>query len=197
MAHSSFLDRLNGQEYGRLWAWGNKPSQKGDYEMASPSRMSDLPQSYLEPILVEEAPKQGAELRFSTEFVRLEQQDDGVRAVIRNRNTRQEYTVSSRYVVGCDGARSAVVEALGIPITGRQLNTAFNVHIVANLAKYISHRPGSLNWVLKPEAPDWSAVGNFHMVRPWYEWVVSMHPSHKDGKSSRPPRRISSGACTR
>lgn len=186
MAHSSFLDRLAGQEYGRLWAWGNKPSQKGEYEMASPCHMSDLPQSYLEPILVEEARKQGAEVRFSTEFVRLEQQDNGVRTVLRNRSTGREYTVSSRYVVGCDGARSAVMDALGIPITGRQLNTAFNVHIIANLSKYISHRPGSLNWVLNPEAPDWSAVGNFRMVRPWHEWVVSMHPSNKDGKAFAP-----------
>jgi 2-polyprenyl-6-methoxyphenol hydroxylase-like FAD-dependent oxidoreductase len=186
MMHSSFLDQLGGQEYGRLWAWGNKPAQKGDYEAASPCHMSDLPQSYLEPILVEEARKVGAEFRFYTEFVRLEQNDVSVLTVVRDRHTGEESTVVSAYVLGCDGARSSVVDALGIPITGCQLNNAFNVHIMADLTKYVVHRPGSLNWVLNPEAPNWSAVGNFRMVRPWVEWIVSMHPSHKNGQSFSP-----------
>jgi 2-polyprenyl-6-methoxyphenol hydroxylase-like FAD-dependent oxidoreductase len=186
MEHSSFLNSLSGQEYGRLWAWGNKPTQKGDYEAASPCRMSDLPQSYLEPILVEEAQRAGAEFRFNTEFVRLERDEDCVRTVIRDRVSGEESTVTSLFLLGCDGARSSVVEAVGIPITGRQLNTAFNVHILADLEKYIAHRPGSLNWVLNPDAPDWSAVGNFRMVRPWTEWVVSMHPSRKDGQPFTP-----------
>lgn len=187
MEHSSFLDRLAGQEYGRLWAWGNKPAQMGDYEIASPCRMSDLPQSYLEPILVKKAQKAGAEFCFYTEFVRLQQDDEVVRTVIRDRVTGEERAVTSLYVLGCDGASSPVVEALGIPIMGRQLNTAFNVHIIADLSKYIAHRPGSLNWVLNPEAPDWSAVGNFRMVRPWTEWVVSMHPARKDGGAQFAP----------
>ncbi|KOC14585.1 hypothetical protein AFLA70_831g000181 [Aspergillus flavus AF70] len=186
MEHSSFLDRLTGQEYGRLWAWGNKPAQKGDYESASPCTMSDLPQSYLEPVLVDEAQKAGAEFRFNTEFVRLTQTDDAVVTVLRNRHNGVEYDVRSSYVLGCDGARSAVVEALGIPITGQQLNTAFNVHIMADLGRFIAHRPGSLNWILNPDAPDWSSVGNFRMVRPWTEWVVSMHPSRKDGTPFAP-----------
>ncbi|KAL1885173.1 hypothetical protein Plec18167_001830 [Paecilomyces lecythidis] len=183
---SSVEHSLSGQEYGRLWAWGNKPAQKGAYESASPCRMSDLPQSYLEPILVDEARKAGAEFRFHTEFVKLDQHENGVRTVIRDRHTGEEHTVNSSYVLGCDGARSSIVKAIGISIMGRQLNTAFNVHIIADLTKYIAHRPGSLNWILNPEAPDWSAVGNFRMVRPWTEWVVSMHPSRKDGKSFSP-----------
>lgn len=186
MAHSSFLDKLSGQEYGRLWAWGNKPQQKGDYEIASPCKMSDLPQSRLEPILVEEAQKLGAEFRFYTEFVSVEQDKSGVFTVLRDRNTDRTYTVRSQYLIGGDGARSAVVNTLEIPISGRQINTAFNVHIRCDLTNYIAHRPGSLNWILNPEAPDWSAVGNFRMVRPWYEWVVSMHPATKDGNRVTP-----------
>ncbi|CBF84430.1 hypothetical protein AN9029.2 [Aspergillus nidulans FGSC A4] len=186
MAHSSFLDKLTGQEYGRLWAWGNKPQQKGEYEVASPCHMSDLPQSHLEPILVDEAKKLGAQFRFYTEFVSVTQDESGVSTILRDRESEKTYMVRSNYLLGCDGARSAVVSALGIPITGRQINTAFNVHIQADLTKYIAHRPGSLNWILNPEAPDWSAVGNFRMVRPWHEWVVSMHPASKNGKRFTP-----------
>jgi 2-polyprenyl-6-methoxyphenol hydroxylase-like FAD-dependent oxidoreductase len=187
MEHTSWLHSLSGEEYGRLWAWGNRPDRKGEYEMASPCVMSDLPQSLLEPILVEQATKLGAEFRFHTEFVSQEQLEDGhVRTIVRHRGTDTTYNVTSKYLVGADGARSAVITSVGIPIDGKQLNSAFNVHIEADLTKFIDHRPGSLNWILNPDSPDWSAVGNFRMVRPWTEFVVSMHPSLRDGKVFEP-----------
>jgi 2-polyprenyl-6-methoxyphenol hydroxylase-like FAD-dependent oxidoreductase len=180
MMHSSWLHSLAGEEYGRLWAWGNKPSRLGEYAIASPCEMSDLPQSRLEPILVESATKAGAEYRFYTEFVSQESSTDGgIQTTLKDRNTGQSYQVRSDYLLGADGARSSVLDSLGIVIDGKQLNTAFNVHIKADLSKYIAHRPGSLNWILNPEVPNWSAVGNFRMVTPWNEFVVSMHPAEK------------------
>ncbi|KAH6689895.1 putative FAD dependent oxidoreductase [Plectosphaerella plurivora] len=186
MQHTSWLDALNGEEYGRLWAWGNKPEQKGDYEAASPCVMSDIPQSVLEPVLIEQAAELGAEFRFYTEFLRFEDVGHAVETVLRDRNTGKEYTVRSAYLIGADGARSGVLDQLGLPIHGRQINTAFNVHIRADLSKYIAHRPGSLNWVINTQAPGWSAVGNFRMVRPWNEFVVSMHPATKDPSTFQP-----------
>ena len=188
MQHTSWLDKLTGEEYGRIWSWGNKPSEKGQYEIASPCVMSDLPQSVLEPILVEEAQRWGAEVRFSTEFVTLQQDEDRVITTLRDRSSNEEYKVCTRYVIGADGARSPVLNVLSIPVTGKQINTAYNVHIKADLTKYIAHRPGSLNWVLNTEAPEWSAVGNFRMVRPWTEFVVSMHPASKDQAAFDPSR---------
>lgn len=186
MQHSSWLNTLNGEEYGRLWAWGNKPEQMGDYEASSPCVMSDIPQSVLEPILVEQAAAIGADFRFYTEFVSFKESGDVIETTLRDRETGAEYLVISQYLVGADGARSAVVEQLALPIIGRQVNTAFNVHIRADLSKYIAHRPGSLNWVLNTQAPEWSAVGNFRMVRPWNEFVVSMHPATKDPNTFQP-----------
>jgi hypothetical protein len=72
MQHTSWLDSLAGDEFERLWAWGNKPSCKGAYEQASPCSMSDLPETYLEPLLVESATTEGADFKFYTEFVRFE-----------------------------------------------------------------------------------------------------------------------------
>ncbi|KAH7355201.1 putative FAD dependent oxidoreductase [Rhexocercosporidium sp. MPI-PUGE-AT-0058] len=188
LQHTSWLHSLAGEEYGRLWAWGNKPAQKGDYEMASPCVMSDLPQSVLEPILAEEASKLGAEIRFSTELVSFEEIENGVRTTLRDRNSGKSYVVRTSFLVGADGARSAVIDSLGIPIIGRKLNTAFNVHIKCELSKYFAHRPGSLNWILNPDAPEWSAVGNFRMVRPWNEFVVALHPATKDGETPEPTK---------
>lgn len=187
MMHSSWLHSLAGEEYGRLWAWGNNPARLGEYAVASPCEMSDLPQSKLEPVLVEQAIKAGAEFRFYTEFVSQETLSDGrIVTTLKDRKTNQTYQVRSNYLIGADGARSPVLDSLGIAVDGKQLNTAFNVHIKADLSRYIAHRPGSLNWILNPEAPDWSAVGNFRMVTPWNEFVVSMHPANKDGKTFEP-----------
>lgn len=186
MQHTSWLDSLAGEEYGRLWAWGNKPSCKGAYEQASPCSMSDLPQTFLEPVLVESATREGADFKFNTEFVRFEQAAESVITTLRDRATGEEFNVTSKYLVGADGARSAVLQALEIPVVGCQLNTAFNIHIIADLSKYIKHRPGSLNWILNLGAPEWSAVGNFRMVRPWNEWVVSMHPATKKLDDNQP-----------
>ncbi|KAI1490735.1 putative FAD dependent oxidoreductase [Biscogniauxia mediterranea] len=188
LEHASWLNKLNGEEFGRLWAFGNKPDQKGDYIASSPCEMSDIPQNVMEPILVEQATKRGADFKFYTEFVRLKETPNGVETVLRDRASGQEYLVLSQYLVGADGARSPVLEALGIAVVGRQVNTAFNVHIKADLSKYLTHRPGSLNWVLNTEAPEWSSVGNFRMVKPWNEFVVSMHPATKDPNDFKPTR---------
>ncbi|PPJ57900.1 hypothetical protein CBER1_09953 [Cercospora berteroae] len=186
MMHTTWSHSLAGEEYGRMYAWGNRPDRKGEYEAASPCVMSDLPQSVLEPILVESATKAGAEFRFSTEFVGQVETDDGVETTVRERQSGLEYRIDSRYLIGADGARSAVLETLNIPVDGQSLNNAFNVHIKANLNKYLTHRPGTLNWILNPDAPQWSAVGNFRVVHPFDEFVVSMHPAAKDGQTFEP-----------
>ena len=186
MMHTTWSHTLAGEEYGRMFAWGNKPSEIHRYAMASPCSMSDLPQSYLEPILVEAALGHDAQIKFSTELVSFEDKGVSVEAVVYDRDSGKEYTIRSDYLVGADGARSAVIDMLGIPIDGKQLNSAFNVHIKADLSKYMANRPASLNWVLNPDAPDWSTVGNVRMVRPWNEFVVSMHPAQKDSNLKDP-----------
>lgn len=188
MMHTTWRRELAGTEFGRLYSWGNDPSRKGDYELASPCQMTDIPQSVLEPVLVEEATKAGAEFRFYSEFLTQETVADGkIKTTVLDRASSLHYTIVSGYVLGCDGARSVVLESINVPVIGRQLNTAFNVHIEADLATYFANCPSALNWILNSDAPGWSSAGNFRMVRPWTEWVVSMHPSLKaEGGTSDP-----------
>lgn len=188
MQHTSWSNTLSGEEYGRMWAWGNKPSELHRYAQASPCAMSDLPQSYMEPVLVDEAVKAGAEVRFGHEFVALEDQGDKVIATIRKRADGGEYKVCCEYLVGADGARSPVIESLQIPIHGKTINSAFNVHIQADLSKYMEHRPGSLNWILNTEAPEWSAIGNFRMVRPWSKLYLAQLFGSMSGWCTGEPR---------
>ncbi len=116
IAHVAWLHSLNGEEYGRVYAWGNKPDRQGEYLVASPCHMSDLPQSVLEPILVDEATKAGADFKFHTEFISQVQLPDGrIRTLVRNRGSNESYHITSKFSIGADGARSTVISQLGIP----------------------------------------------------------------------------------
>ena len=162
------LHALAGEEYGRMYAFGNKPDRKGEYQAASPCPMSDIPQRILEPVLVEHPRQARAEFRFYTEFVPQSTWKgwEGVETVVRDRRASQEYKTCSRYLIGADGARSAILDSLEIPVDEQQLNAAFNVHIKAELGRFFELRPGTLNCILHPDAPQWSAVGNCWVVRP-------------------------------
>ncbi|GIZ43048.1 hypothetical protein CKM354_000629200 [Cercospora kikuchii] len=183
MQHTSWTHSLNGEEYARLYFQGAGWSRKGDYERASPCEIVDLPQMRFEPILIEKVKEAGVEVLWRMEFVSQKEVDGGrlVETVLRERDANVERRIRSKYLVGADGARSVVLQSLGIPVDGKQLNSVFNVHIRADLSRFIQDRPGVLNWVLNPDAPQWSAVGNFRMVKPWTEFAVSMHPAATEG----------------
>ncbi|WP_280702396.1 FAD-dependent monooxygenase [Kitasatospora sp. GP82] len=76
-------------------------------------------QSTVEPVLAEAARAKGAEIRHHTQCVSVEQDDDGVTAVVEDRATGQRRTVRAQYLVACDGYRGTIRENLGIPRTGR------------------------------------------------------------------------------
>jgi 2-polyprenyl-6-methoxyphenol hydroxylase-like FAD-dependent oxidoreductase len=173
--HTSWIHSFYGEEYGRTYAWGNRPERKGEYELASPCCMWELSQMKLEPVLVEESTRLGTEFRFDTEFLSQVTQADGrVQATLLDRASNKTYIVTSQYLIGADGARSTVLASAGIPVDGEQLGEAFMVHVRADLSRFVSNRPGSLTWVLNPDSPDWPAVANFRMVEPWNEYSVGM-----------------------
>jgi 2-polyprenyl-6-methoxyphenol hydroxylase-like FAD-dependent oxidoreductase len=77
-------------------------------------------QQALEPVVKNWLLEKGkADLRYGWEFERFEQDADGVTSVIRHIGTDEKLTVRSRFLVGCDGGRSAVRTQLDIPYTGR------------------------------------------------------------------------------
>lgn len=173
MANHVMMTAVNGLEFGRMWTWGNDPARAGEYLAASPGKGCDLPQDRFEPILVDEAAKRGVATRFSTEFVGLVQDADGVTTRIRDLITGMETTVRAKYVIGADGGQSPVAEAIGLPMSGQPgIGPALNVRFNADLSKYFEDRPGSIFWILQPGRD--GALGNamLRMVRPWHEWVI-------------------------
>jgi 2,4-dichlorophenol 6-monooxygenase len=175
MGDTVLCTALAGEEIGRIRTWGTGPHSASEYRVASPCEMIDLPQTYLEPILVTNAAARGAKVRFDTEFLSFEQDEDGVTALLRDRLRGDEYSVRAKYLIGADGGNSLVAEQLGLSIAG-QAGKAGSMNIVfkADLAEYVAHRPSVLYWVMRPGAHMGGiGMGLVRMIRPWNEWLLT------------------------
>ncbi|WP_053745346.1 FAD-dependent oxidoreductase [Streptomyces sp. NRRL WC-3618] len=174
MGNTTFCTSLAGEELGRVRSWGNDPLVQAAHELASPTRMCDLPQHLMEPVLVDAAVARGTQLRFQTEYLTHTQDNSGVTATVRDRLRGDTYEIRARYLIGADGGRSKVAEDAGLPMGG-QMGVAGSINIVfdADLTKYTAHRPSTLYWVLAPGATVGGiGAGLVRNVRPWNEWMI-------------------------
>lgn len=169
-----FCNSLAGEEIGRILAWGNHPSRHADYRLSSPSWNCDIPQTYLEPILVKNATVRGTQTQFSTEYLSHTQDDDGVTVIVLNRLTNQRYTIRAKYLIGADGARSKVARDIDLPLEGEMdIAGSMNITFTADLSDLVSHRPSILYWVIQPGSSTGGiGAGLVRMVRPWNEWLI-------------------------
>ena len=169
-----FCTTIAGEEIGRILTWETHPAREADARLASPSLTVDIPQTYLEPILVKNASQRGAQSRFSTEYLSHTQDADGVSTRVLDRVTGTEYTIRSKYLIGGDGARSQVAADIGLPMEGAMdIAGSMNITFKADLTHLVGHRPSVLYWVLQPGS-DVGGIGAglVRMVRPWNEWLI-------------------------
>ncbi|MFD9948404.1 FAD-dependent monooxygenase [Nonomuraea sp. NPDC059023] len=130
---------------GLLWAeslaspnqfWLSPPNARGadeGFADVSPCEDAVLSQDVLEPVLAGYARRYGADLRFGVRLEAFEQEADGVRAVLRDAGTPPGgvgeegegraagvggTVVRADYLIGADGAGSAVRAGLGIGMSG-------------------------------------------------------------------------------
>jgi 2,4-dichlorophenol 6-monooxygenase len=174
MGDTLFTTSLVGQELLRLRTWGTGDNRKGDYLKASPCGMVDIIQPKLEPILLKNAAARGASFSFNTEYVSHIQDADGVTVTLRDRLEGRSYEMRAQYLIGCDGARSRIVEELGLPIEGRMARAGtVYVNFSADLARFVAHRPSILNWIVTPHASFGEiGMGLLRAVDPWTEWIA-------------------------
>ena len=174
MGDTTFATSLAGKELVRLRTWGTGDDRRGDYLRASPCGMVDIVQPLLEPVLFNKAAERGTSFAFNTEYLRHEQDADGVTVYLRDRNNGREYTMRARFLVGADGARSEIVNELQLPIEG-QMARAGTVYTIfnADLSRYSRHRPSILNWIVTPHASFGEiGMGLLRAVRPWTQWIA-------------------------
>jgi len=117
----------------------------------SPSERLFITQQALEPMLKVRAEEYGADLRFGTEVVAIEQDSDGVVATLRERESGAESRVRARYLVAADGAHSRVREQLGIAMRGRGLlSRSLTVYFRAHVGPLMRGRNMSVILVRNP-----------------------------------------------
>ncbi|MEU6376569.1 FAD-dependent monooxygenase [Streptomyces sp. NPDC046909] len=92
-----------------------------------PSRFNHLlviPQYEVEKVLLNRAVEAGVDFRYDTELTGLTQDADGVTVELRTADGTADGTVTEQraaYVVGTDGMRSAVRDAIGLPFPGHSV----------------------------------------------------------------------------
>jgi 2-polyprenyl-6-methoxyphenol hydroxylase-like FAD-dependent oxidoreductase len=81
-----------------------------------------LPQSETERLLEERLASLGVSVERQVELISFKSKTDGVEAVLRHSDGR-EGAVSAHWLLGCDGAHSAVRHGLGVTFTGETLDS--------------------------------------------------------------------------
>ena len=175
MPNVDYCASLVGEEFARSRPFGTGPSRAGDYEAASPCRHADLAQNLLEPILFRHSLTRGADVRFSTEYVGLQQDAGSVRTKLVDRITGETIDVRSEYVIGADGGNSKVAEDVGLPFVGQgRIGHSINILFESDLGEYVEHRPAFLyNMLAKPTGPDDLGLSVLRPTRRWTQWLLT------------------------
>ncbi|WP_298937241.1 FAD-dependent monooxygenase [uncultured Ruegeria sp.] len=174
MGENTICASLAGEEFGRINTWGTDVRRRADYDECSPTSMCDIPQNFLEPLLVKSAALDKAKVRFDTEYVSHIQDADGVDVVMRDRLTGEDISVRAKYLIGADGANSKVTEDIALPMEGQMGKSgSINLLFEADLSKFVAHRPSVLYWVIQPGSDIGGlGIGVVRMVRPWNKWLA-------------------------
>lgn len=157
-------------------------SLQGDYELASPCEPVDIPQTWLEPILVRYATHHGFVVRFDTKLVSWSRDplDGRYLVVVWDDVLKTHSQIRTKYIFGADGARSVMAETLQLPMTAKPGGgLAINVLVQADLSHLMEHRRGNLHWLMQPDVdhPEFGRMCIARMVKPWFEWMFILFPT--------------------
>ncbi|MDR7155707.1 2-polyprenyl-6-methoxyphenol hydroxylase-like FAD-dependent oxidoreductase [Sphingobium xenophagum] len=165
-SHIHFVTRMDGYGLARFEHAANCAPARDD-------RYSEhgqwIPQYKLEAVLFEKARQlPSIEFLFATEFIGLVQGEDGVDVQVRNHATGSSDTIRASFLIGADGPRSSVREAIGARMDGTYgLSRNYNVIFRApGLAEAHPHGPGIMYWLINPDAP--SVVGPMDDDDRWF-----------------------------
>ena len=161
-----FVTRLAGYELTRFenamyCAPGRNPLYSEHAQWIPQYKVEDVLRSHAQSL-------PGVELRFSCELLGFEQDGAQVRARLRNLADQTESEVSTDYLVGADGARSLVRDAIGAQMAGRYgLSRNYNIVFRApGLAQAHRHGPAIMYWQVNRDAP--SLIGPMDRDDKWF-----------------------------
>ncbi len=134
-----------------------------------------VPQYVLEEVLracVQSIP--GVSIHFETEFVSLTQTADGVVSLMRDLPAGRTVTVRSSFLLGADGARSAVRDAIGATMIGEgAFSRNFSIIFRApDLASQHLHERAIMYWMVNEEVP--CLLGPMDEAGLWFFMVTKL-----------------------
>ncbi|KAJ3549720.1 hypothetical protein NM208_g358 [Fusarium decemcellulare] len=116
-------------------------SDPAEVAKVSPSRRLWLTQNMFEPLLRKSAKKFGAVQEFNETVVHYEEQPDGVLVVVQNVQSGKYRKFKTKYLVSCDGNRSATRRKEGIEWNGPGvLGESISINFRADLTPYLGTR---------------------------------------------------------
>jgi putative polyketide hydroxylase len=111
----------------------------------SPESATRCTQDISEPVLLNAIKERGMQVAFHTELISFTQGEEGVTALVRNRDTNEEQTIHASYMIAADGAKSPVREQLQATTSGRgAIADLLNIYFEADLAEFVRGREFSL-----------------------------------------------------
>jgi 2-polyprenyl-6-methoxyphenol hydroxylase-like FAD-dependent oxidoreductase len=120
-------------------------------EDISPSPRLFVTQIGLEPVLLAAAERLGARIQYASEAVSVEQDGDGVTAVVQSRDGGVERAVRASYLIAADGAHSPIRERLGIPKLGHgSFSDSITIYFRADVRRLMGDRNLSVVYVFGP-----------------------------------------------
>ncbi|OTW71134.1 FAD-binding monooxygenase [Bacillus thuringiensis serovar roskildiensis] len=174
-ANKEELEKMRADQYGN----DEKLLQK--IEEISPSKQTACYQITLEEMMLQEARTLGGELSFYHELVSYEQNEQGVIAMIRDRETEEESIIYCDYVIAADGAKSKIRKQLRISTEGRGTIGGYymNIYFEADLSEFIQGDAFGFTMILHPEV-----LGALIPVDNERRWIY--HVSYDPLKGERP-----------
>ncbi len=146
-----------------------------------------IPQYTVEEVMREHAASlPGVEIRFNTELTGIEQTSTGVEVRLKAIEGGAASTVRADYVVGADGSRSTVREAIGAKMNGKYgLSRNYNVVFKApGMAQAHRHGPAIMYWQVNAEVP--SLVGPMDAGDRWFFMPTGVAEGFKFQPSEAP-----------
>ena len=183
----SFRTRMAGTTLGDLvfdpgceWLMG--------HDGQGPAALSSTPQDRLEPVLLEALEAlPSVTLRFSTEVVALDQDEDGVSVGLSAAGGGSPETLRARYVVAADGPRSPAREGLGVGVDGPgYLGSQLGIYFHADLSAWTRARPAALYWLYNPEVQ--GVMISLDGDRRWH--LLFGYDAEKESIEDYPPERV-------
>jgi 2,4-dichlorophenol 6-monooxygenase len=141
-----------GRRLARLESWG-AGGEDELWRAASPWRQLNLPQIRLEPLLKARAEELSpGRIRFGHELIDLEQDDEGVRALIRENTSGRAYVVDCGYLLGADGGRR-IPGLIGVEYEGLGVITqTATLHVSADFSRWAKDPDVLIRWIFSPQA---------------------------------------------